>query len=690
MRLRFVFPLLFAACAPSVSLDGAACPCADGWVCCEGSNVCAAEAARCPPVAGPDVRPTSVELGVDRRFRFTGATDGVRWSVEEGTAGGFFEAPGVYATPSTPGTYHVLAQANGGTTRITVEVRPLRVSVLAGEPGGPTPVPIDGIGAQARVVKPGDSAVVGDWLYFIEEGPTEHLRRIRLSTRAVETLFSTTSLRPPIDGPRGTGNFTFASLLSPTPEGDVLMVDGSCIRVLRTAELELATLTCPMTGVRGLAATTTHVYWTTQRDVRRLDRATGAIEVFVDEATGQFRLPGRLALAGNVLLALDDDGQALRSIDLSTRALQTLEPARLGVRYADLEGGTGDASGPDYVALRTDGLLKTRGSLSFSPLLARSISLDPSEPDVVYFSTTDSVRALRRSFLQEVVIGRPVPGDELQLDGVGASARFVFQSTFVSGPPLATRGDTVWLAEPSAHTVRTVERDGTVTTRFTNTSVTSLAVDDTHVYAIDDQWNARPRLLRAPRLGGPWSTLPHVFSERPVSLLGVLDDGRIACLEGSSVRFFDAQTGERRPERISVPPAGVALEEPGEQGLALDPAGALWVVNQRPPSLVRRVDLSSGAVETRGAGVATSGLTFSRGALFQSGPGRTLQQNSRVFVWKPSAMNGTLFFGDDDMPLVRPGPLADARVQSAASMATLWNGDLVITDIAENVVLVVE
>jgi hypothetical protein len=486
-------------------------------------------------------------------------------------------------------------------------------------------------------------------------------------------------------------------LLSPTPEGDVLLLDRACVRLLRTADLSLTTLTCPMDGVWGLAASPTHVYWASRRDVRRLDRTTGALEVFIDEATGQFRKPGRLALAGRSLVLLDDDGQAIRAIDLSTRVLQTLEPARMGVRYVDLEGAADDVTGlPGYLALTSDGLLKTPRTLSTSPLLARSISLDPRDPDPVYFSTTDSVRVLKRSFLQEVVIGRPVPGDSLQLDGVGASARFVFEGAVFAGPPMATHGSTVWLAESAANTIRTIERDGTVTTRFIGTPVSSLAVDDTYLYAttlvgsVNAPWNGVPKLMRAPRLGGPWSTLPHVFSERPVSLLGVLDDGRIACLEGSSVRFFDAQTGERRPERISVPPAGAAVEEPGEQGLALDPAGALWVANQRPPSLIRRVDLSSGAVEIRGAGFATSGITFSRGALFQSGSGSTLRQNSRVFTWTPGAVNGTPFFGDDDMPLVRPGPLAVARVQSAASLATLWNGDLVITDIAENVVLVVE
>jgi hypothetical protein len=40
--------LVFAACAPSLSEDGRRCPCAAGWVCCTGNDVCVRGGGQCP------------------------------------------------------------------------------------------------------------------------------------------------------------------------------------------------------------------------------------------------------------------------------------------------------------------------------------------------------------------------------------------------------------------------------------------------------------------------------------------------------------------------------------------------------------------------------------------------------------------------------------------------------------------
>ncbi len=52
--VALVFPAIaLAACGGSVSIDGHACPCADGFVCCAGTSTCAAAGAACPGGVAP-------------------------------------------------------------------------------------------------------------------------------------------------------------------------------------------------------------------------------------------------------------------------------------------------------------------------------------------------------------------------------------------------------------------------------------------------------------------------------------------------------------------------------------------------------------------------------------------------------------------------------------------------------------
>ncbi|MBL8920230.1 MAG: hypothetical protein JNJ54_15295 [Myxococcaceae bacterium] len=684
--------LLLASCAPPLPVDGAACPCAEGWVCCEGSNVCVTEVGRCPLVPGPEVRPLSVELGVERRFRFTTTSEDVSWSVEEGQGGGSFEAPGVYAAPTQPGTYHVVARARGGVTRATVVVRPLRLSQLAGDPGGPSSRPIDGVGPLARVVDPIDGVVVGDAYYFLDRASPMALRRVLLASGAVETLFR--GVRPGdtprmTDGPRETAQFAFPSLLASSPAGEVLVEDQGCVRALSPAELSVRTLVCPRSGVYGLAATATHVYWSNLTEVRRWDRSSQVTEVFIDAAT--LSKPGRLAVAGELLFLVDQDGAAVKAVELTTRAVSTRLPPVAGRRFIDVDAwvaAPGEA--PEFVALRADGRIEgTSGSQT--AIDARSLTRDPAGPDDLLFPAPDSIRRLRRLFLQEVVAGRPSPGAPIQLDGAQASARFVFAVPSPEGVVLAAQRDVVWVSEPLAGTIRTIDRRGVVTTRFTGVIATSMAVDETFVYVITRSATEPPRLRRAPRFGGAWETLPVVLSETPFRLLGALDDGRIAWFEGSAVRFLDGQSGAPLPQRIAVPPPWPSDPITPEAGYALDPAGALWATLTGAARGTKRIDLTTGVVEHKASALgSTHALTFSRGRLSGAVTSPTAHQESVLHTLAPGATAFTPYVGLHDVPMVLPGPLDAARLHAVGAVVSLWNGDLVIADAAENVVLVIE
>lgn len=685
--------LLLVSCAPPLPVDGAACPCAEGWLCCEGSNVCVTDASRCPSVPGPDVQPLSVEVGVERRFRFTTTSEDVSWSVEEGEAGGHFEAPGVYAAPPRPGTFHVVARARGGSTRVPVVVRPLRLAQLAGEPGGRSSRPIDGVGPLARVVDPKDGVVVGDAYFFLDGAFPTAIRRVLLASGAVETLFRTSAGPMPsmVDGPRQTAQFAFPSLLASSPAGELLVEDQGCVRALSPTDLSVRTLVCPRTGIYGLAATATHLYWSNLTEVRRWERGAQGTEVFVDAAS--LSKPGRLAVAGDQLFLLDQDGAAVKVVELSTRAMSTHIPPVAGRRFIDIEARLPGPMEPlELVALRTDGRLE--GSFfggSQNTIDARALSWDPSNLNNLLFAASDSIRRLRRGYLQEVVAGRPSPGAPIQLDGAQASARFVFAVPSPEGVVLAGRGDVVWVSEPLAATIRTVDRRGVVTTRFTGVSATSMVVDETFVYVVTQGPIDQPRLRRAPRFGGAWETLPVVLSETPFRLLGPVDDGRIAWFEGTAVRFLDGQTGVPLPQRIAVPPPWPSDPVTPQAGYALDPAGALWATISGAVSGTKRIDLTTGAVEHKGAALGpTHTFTFSRGRVSGVIVSPLSPQRNVLHSLAPGATTFTPYVGQQDAPMVLPGPLDTARLHAVGAVTSLWNGDLVLADAAENVVLVIE
>src|SRR5262245_2638610 len=102
-----LFPLLSLSCAQPLTLDMAPCPCATGWFCCPGAQVCADEASHCPAPSAPVVTPASATVSVTRRLAFS-SSDAVTFAVEEPN-GGTIDASGLYKAPPAPGTFHITA-----------------------------------------------------------------------------------------------------------------------------------------------------------------------------------------------------------------------------------------------------------------------------------------------------------------------------------------------------------------------------------------------------------------------------------------------------------------------------------------------------------------------------------------------------------------------------------------------------
>lgn len=96
-----------------------------------------------PPAPAPtpvvvSVSPASGTIDACRTLSFTatvtGATGGVTWSVQEGSAGGSISSAGVYTAPATAGTYHLVATSqavpsSSATVPVTVSDRILGVAV---------------------------------------------------------------------------------------------------------------------------------------------------------------------------------------------------------------------------------------------------------------------------------------------------------------------------------------------------------------------------------------------------------------------------------------------------------------------------------------------------------------------------------------------------------------------------------
>lgn len=680
--------LLLTSCAPPLVLEGASCPCTTGWTCCENVSICVREGTSCPIISGPDVTPARVELGQDRIHRFTTTATDVTWAIEEGAAGGTIDQTGRYRAPFTVGEYHVLASAHGGVTRITVTVRPLRLSVLAGSSGGASKRPVDGVGQLARLSEPKGLALTGGQLYFSDQN---RLRRLDLASRRVDTVIDLGQRRIP-NPPASVYSQRFTQL-SVSRADTLLFIDDGCAREFSLSRNVLDTFWCNE-PVRALAA-----------DETRLVRLGGAPQklLVTNRATQQtVELPApaegfvgvvKLSLRDDLLWLLDHNGTAVHSWNLlePTAAPLTVVPPTAGKVFIDLEAGIQDdeTDGPSVVLLEANGrIVETppdgryfNSRTSPGPGLAFTAAGDRFQG--FYVLTPDTIRRSYQT-LEELLAGKPAPA-RIEVDGVGGGASIV-----VSINALATRKDVTWLG--SLRSVRRIARDGTTTSIASDLIADSITVDDEHLWLANSNTLA---LRRIALTGGTWQPLPYQ-PEAPVTFLGVMRDGRIAFIERGRVRFLDGATGELLPTAIAFPTMSV---------VSLDPAGALFgelvsLYSSMPRSMpvatgingVQRLDFSTGRLTKVGPdallGEATSWAPTTRLASATTERQYALStEGDQVFInqdggWVP-------FVGVAKKAAVHEGPLPGG-VNTLNGLATLDNGDVVLVDSGEHVVLVVE
>lgn len=682
--------LLVLSCAPAITLEGAPCPCADGWVCCPGANLCASAAAACPAPPAPRVEPAQAEVGVGRRLRFTSETAGVTWRVEEGEAGGRIAADGWYEAPSAPGTFHVVASAATAEARVTVTVRPLRLGLLAGDYGGPASQPLDGLGDAVRVSLPSLGVSAGGAYFFLDLpfAPTTRgatLRRLDLTSLRVDTLATSTGEQ--VDGPLAQARFGSLASLGAGGPGELILTDEQCLRGLRLDTLDVSTLLCPDAGT-GLGMGTASwvgdersLYGVRSLDdsVVRVDRQTGVEELLAGrpgepgDTDGRFGLlnkPTALALGDGGLYVIDQQGTALRHVALDGGVLSTV--TLLGSQGKQLVAiAAGSLPRGEVVGLLEGGAVVTtfRGAQQVVP--GFGLAVEPGREGVLITGRDGLYRLDFSTGSSFLLAGRVAPQASVR-DGLGTSARFVFDGASA----ITAAGDEVWTMARAEKTLRRVTRQGDVRTVFTEVPAEACAVSADFVYV-----SLGGVLQRAPVAGGAWQAFGGPLGT--VWSLTALDDGRVAAVTDAAVLTVDPVTLVAR--QTATLPAGAL-----PASAVVDPAGAL--VFDDGAGALRRLDLATGAVTLLGpsAPAATTHplrLAARAGRVY----GFTLlfgERRDRVFELVGGAWRTLV--GEEGLSSVRLGPLDRALVNHVADVAVLANGDVAIADGAEGTLLVVE
>lgn len=681
MRCSSVLPwLALLSCAPPLALEGAPCPCAADWLCCPTALVCVRDVSSCPITPGPVVAPVNVTLGAGRKQRFTSNAPDTTWTIEEGPAGGTIDEGGHYRAPDAPGEYHLVASAGGGVTRVTVTVRALRLSVLAGNYGGTSTRPIDGVGARARFADPKGLLRIGEWLYFTDNNT---LRRVHPTTRAVETL-----VRPGLEVAEPPPDHRIGNIkaIGPSTADSLVFLESDCVRELRVTDRRIQTINCSRDASDrrlALAGDEQAVYWGVFRGLVRWDRRTRMTSTLL--ALPQADELSLLRQRGTELVYLHQNAGAVSRLDLTSGTSSVLIPQQ-GLRFIGLVL-TEDDRGPITLAAATNGsviVADERGQRWERTIQESAVGFESDEtgPFPVSFVMTRPSLLRTDGFDVEVLAGRP-RGPVVPVDGPGAAA------ALFPRVGIAAAGSVVWVNEGPR--LRRVERDGTTTTipTYEPGGLRSFASTGSALVGLVSQTNELV-VFR----DGAWRRTPFVASLSS-RIAGVLEGDRVVVIDGSKAKVVSLSGEVLREVRLPSEPVREGTLDPTGEG------GLCFTIRLAGESLngAFRFDLESGQLTRLAPPFAPDatvpsiaavdlprvyGPTRIGGGVGATGPvfGSTVSTASVTSPW-------STLVGNVDVPMVEPGPLP-GLIQTAAALAVLDNGDLVIADSAENVLLVVE
>lgn len=198
------------------------------------------------------ITPSEIRLGVLRPQAFTSAGD-VVWSVEEGESGGRIDEGGAYASPETPGVYHVVATSKSdpsvrATARVTVV--PLAASTLVGRASGAGT--LDGPSSRARFMGAAGAAYLeGSDTLVVADAEAHTIRKI--VGHAVTTIAGSPMESGTADGIGSAARFNRPAYVAAADDGKrvwVFDVANSCVREIDVGTGAVTTFagTCGTSG----------------------------------------------------------------------------------------------------------------------------------------------------------------------------------------------------------------------------------------------------------------------------------------------------------------------------------------------------------------------------------------------------------------------------------------------------------
>ena len=526
------------------------------------------------------IEPAAITVPAGRDQIFV-ASSAASWSVIE-PGGGTIESSGRYVAPNVPGTYHVVATANGSTAIATVVVAQMNLTVLAGGLGGDGN--IDGVGDAARFEQLAGIVSDGNGTLYLAD--YRSVRAFEVATRRVTTIAG---------GGTGTdrdGIGTAAQLDWPWATAfdaathTIYVAESTAIRAIDVTTRNVTTIagvytqsgttdgpgtTARFGGIRGLClvGTTLYIADSGANTIRTLDTSVDTHDVHLfageigvvgladslDPLTATFREPMGLACTQTTLYLADYGNSAIRTIDRATGAVATLV------------GAPATAFG--------DGPFATAGVPM--PVF---LSLDPTGSTLYADDWPGGVIRALDLGAQTVTT---IAGDPLHrgwTDGDEATARLWQPAGMVSD------GQTLWFADRLDYELRSIALGSRIVTTLAG-KVSGTTQGATNG-ALGEASFVRPTLLTTDGVG---------------QLFVASDD---------TIRTISLATGivtdrAGQPGLMGVVDGGPGLARVGDPlGLVVDPAGVLWQADGA--SVIRAID-ADGAITTDFGAIGQRGTT---------------------------------------------------------------------------------
>ncbi len=652
-----------------------------------------------------------------------GALDGI------GPAAQFYFPAG--AATDGAGNLYIADAANDTIRKIVLATA--EVTTLAGSLG--VTGSDDGIGTSARFFSPQGLACDGAGNLYIADSVNSTIRRLALATGEVTTIAGTANALGSQDGRGQAARFDSPMSLAYDGAGHLFVADiDGTIRdiVLTTGDVTTVAGSSATTGSQDGTGTsalfwrpqgvvsdgagTLYVADTDNHTIRKIVVETGSVTTFVgtagadgiDDGVGsaaRFSYPHGLSTDGHGNLFVADFGSnRIRKVVLATAEVTTLAGVLGYNGYSDGPGDVAEFNGPDYLACDAAGNLFVTDSANQT---VRRIAVATS--GVTTFAG----------------LGSSAGSD----DGVGAGARFNWPMGLVSDG-----AGNLFVADALNRTIRKVvaatgavstlaglanqsgSRDGTgADARFGYPA--ALAFDGAGTLFVADQTN---NLIRKVDLATAVVTTVAgeagiAGSDDGVGTNAHFDSPASLALDGAG-NLFVGDTAMHTLRKIALASgtvttfAGVAGSLGGDDGvgtaarfddpagLACDGVGNLFVADSGTYTL-RKIVLATATVTTLAGttgvlgsddGIGAAARFQMLGALVADGAGNLFvadMQNDMVRKVNVTTGLVTTVIGHAGRWETIPGPLP-AYIASPTGLAVLPSGDLAITDIDANAVLI--